>query len=232
MIIKFPTGLYNSFGSIKNAPNVTWYISNNDPPRSNDVIIKIPPSEEVQPIPSPTIERKTRRLTYGDLVYTISEATNSVAMSGKKTYSEGDILEFRDDDRENLDVPRGKRVEFRHDLNELDMESIGLDDDDIDKFNSDVDDKKTELEEQYLAKRQEIENIEIGIQETQKKINESEKALNAVLVLDDEELQNKIEERKEIYEEQIAVLTQQHADATAEVALIVDDLQKIDMVAK
>jgi len=232
MIIKFPTGLYNLFGSIDNAPNITWYISNNEPPRSNNTTIKIPAAEERRKIPLLVINRKTRRQAFGDLVYTINEATNSVALSSKKEYSEGDILEFRNDDRENLGIPRGKRVEFRHDLNELDTESIGLNGDDVGKLNSDIYDKKVELEQQYLSIRRDIENIEINIRETQKKINESNKALNAIIILGDEELQHKVENKKLEYEVQITELTEQHSIKIKEVAVVVDNLNVIDMVAK
>jgi len=233
MIIKYPTGLYNLFGSIKDAPNVTWYISTEAPPRSNDVIIKIPTAEEVRQIPVSNIERKTRRKTYGDLVYTINEVNNSVTNSGKKQYGEGDVLEFSEiEDEESISIPRGKRIEHRHDLNELDMEAIGLNEDDIEKFNSDVYDKKEELEQQYLLIRQEIENIEIDLKDIQKNINESNKALNAVMILEDKELEDKINIKKIEYESQINLLTKQHEEKTQLVASIVDDLNRIDMVAK
>jgi len=232
MIISYPTGLYNLFGSLDDSPNVTWYISNNAPPRSNNVITKIPPAEEVRRIPVSDIDKKTRRNVYGDLVYTINEASNSVANSGKKQYGEGDILDFVEDDREVLEIPRGKRIEHRHDLNELDAISIGLDQDDVDKLNSDIYDKKEELEQQYLLIRQDIENIEISIKETQKNINESNKALNAVIILDDEELQNKIEAKKSEYEKEIDDLTDEHKEKSSKLAVIVDNLFKIDMVAK
>ena len=232
MIIRYPTGLYNLFGSIENAPNVTWYISNDDPPRSKDVTIKIPPSEEIRQIPTSPVDRKVRRKAYGDLVYTINEVNNRIANSGKKQYGEGDILDFTEDDRDDLSIPRGKRVEYRHDLNELDMESIGLDEKDIEKFNSEVYDKKEELENQYLSIRQDIEDIEINIKETQKKINESDKALSAVKILGDSELENKIIVKKSQYVAKINELTIEHNKKSTQVAAIVDNLFKIDMVAK
>ena len=80
MIIRYPTGLYNLFGSINDAPNITWHISNNNPPRSNDVIIKIPLSEEIRQAPISSIDRKVRRKAYGDLVYTINEVNNKIAI--------------------------------------------------------------------------------------------------------------------------------------------------------
>jgi hypothetical protein len=211
---------------------VTWYISNEDPPRSSGVTIKIPPSEEIRQIQPPIIERKTRRKAYGDLVYSINEVNNSLTNSGKKQYSEGDVLDFTEDNRENLGVPRSKRIEHRHDLNELDMESIGLNQDDINKFNSDVYDKKEELENQYLVIRQEIEDIEINIKGIQKKINESNKAISAVKILGDQDLENKINIKKSEYESQIDDLTEQHNIKTEEIASITNDIINIDMVAK
>lgn len=232
MIIRYPTGLYNLFGSIEDVPNITWYMSSEAPPRSKNVIIKIPTAEETRQAPNSPIERKARRNTYGNLVYTINEVNNSIANSNKKQYGEGDILDFAEiDDKESIDIPRGKRVEHRHNLNELDTEAIGLDKDDIEKFNSDVYDKKEELEEQYRLIRQDVENIEINLEEIQKNINESNKALNAIIILGDKELEDKINTKKTEYELQVDILTKQHKEKTQQVALIVDDLNKIDMVA-
>lgn len=232
MIIKYPTGLYNLFGSINDAPNITWYISSESPPRSGNITIKIPLSEELRQPSSLLINKKTRRNTYGDLIYTINEANNSIAVSNKKQYGEGDILDFNDDNRDDLSIPRGKRFEFRHNSNELDMISIGLDDDDVIKFNSNIYDKKEELEQQYLFIRQEIEDIEINIKEIQKKINESNKALSAVMILEDKELETKIATKKLEYEKQIDELSIEHEEKTKQIALINDDLIRIDMVAK
>lgn len=232
MIIKYPTGLYNLFESINDAPNITWYISNNAPPRSKDVIIKIPPSEEIRQIPISPIDRKVRRKSYGDLIYSINEVNNKIANSGKKQYGEGDVLDFAEDNRDDLSIPRGKRVEHRHNLNELDMESVGLDEDDVAKFNSGVYDKKEELENQYLLVRQDIEDIEINIKETQKKVNESNKALDAVKILGDFELENKIIIKRSQYIYKITELSVEHDQKSAQVAVIVDDLFKIDTVAK
>jgi hypothetical protein len=232
MIINYPTGLYNLFGSLEVSPNVTWYISNNAPPRSNDVVIKIPDAEELRPLPSPEIDRKTRRQTFGDLIYTISEAANNVTASSMKAYSEGDILDFKEDNREDISVPRGDRVEFRHDLNELDLSGVGLDDEDISQFNSSVYDKKEELEEQFLILKTDINDIEIAIKEIQKRINESNKALNAVTILQDQELEEKITAKKDGYEASMDELVQSHEEKTQEVAVIVNELFTIDMVAK
>lgn len=232
MIINYPTGLYNLFGNIQDTANVTWYISNNQPPRSGNVIFKIPPAEELRNLVPATINKKDRRNVYGDLIYTINEASNSVAYSGKKQYCEGDILDFSDTSIVDIDIPRGKKIIHRHDLNELDTESIGFDDDDINKFNSDVYDKKEELEQEYLLLREDVENLEIFIKETQKKVNESNKALNAIVVLGDEDLNNKISSKKEEYETELNNLVNEHKEKSEQLSTIVDNLYKIDMVAK
>jgi len=233
MIINYPTGLYNLFGSIQDTPNVTWYVSNNKPPRSGDVVVKIPPAEELRNLSVSTISKKDRRSVYGDLVYTINEASNNIAHSGQKQYDEGDILDFSD---ENIStpagVPRGKKIIHRHDLGKLNTKSIGLDDSDVIKFESDIYDKKEELEQQYLHMRQNIENIEISIKSTQKKINESNKAHDAIVLLNDEMLKEKIVNKKLEYEQELNNLLEDHGKSLEQLSSIVDDLFKIDMVAK
>lgn len=232
MIINYPTGLYDEYGDLDNVPNVTWYISNNPPPEDNNITIKVPVAEEIRPAPDKIFDGQTRRLSFGDLVYTINEASNTVPQSATKAYSEGDIIEFSDDDRPDLDMPRSNNVQFRHDLNQLDLASVGLNDDEVDDFNLSVYNKKKELEEQFLEIRTTINNIEIKIPETQKKLNESVKALNAAVILEDQELIDKITAKRDQYNNELDTLVEQHNEKVDELGAIVDRLNKIDMVAK
>lgn len=232
MIIHWPTGLYDEYGSLDDAPNVTWYISNNPPPEDNSITIKVPVAEEIRPAPDKIFDNQTRRLSFGNLVYTINEAANTIPGSAVKTYSEGDIIEFSDDDRPDLTMPRNNTVQFRHDLNELDLESVGLDDEEVNEFNLSVSNKKNELEKQFLSIRTEINDIEIKIPETQKKLNESIKALNAANILEDQELIDKITSKRDQYNEELDSLVEQHNEKVEELGVIVDKLNRIDMVAK
>lgn len=232
MIIRYPTGLYDSFGRLAQSTNITWHISSEDPPRSNNIVIKIPIAEESQDLPGFEYERKTRRQAFGKLIYTINEANRTVAGSIVKLFAEGDVLDFQDDDRADLNIPRSDRLEAQHSLNEIDLEAAGLNSNDIENFNSLIYDKKITLEKQFLVIRAEIHDIETGIQEIQKKINESNKALEAVRILGDKDLGAKIEEKRVTYQDEHDALAKQHNTKTEELAVVVNNLGKIDMVAK
>lgn len=232
MIIRYPTGLYNPFGRLSNFDNVTWHISSEDPPRSNDVIIKIPIAEELKNLPGVAYERKQRREAFGELIFTINESNRTMTGSATKLYGEGDVLEFQNDDRQDLVMPRGDRVESRHNLNDLDLSSVGLEADDIEQFNLSIYDKKSELERQFLDVRSEISDLETQIQEVQKHINETNKALNAVKVLEDDQLESKILDKRNQYQEQHDDLVNEHTSKSDDLASIVDNLNRIDMVAK
>ena len=53
-----------------------------------------------------------------------------------------------------------------------------------------------------------------------------------MLILNDEDLEKKIASKKLQYQTELNDLTQQHEIETQELSLIVDELIKIDMVAK
>lgn len=230
MIIRYPTGLY---GLSDNDLNVTWHISNNDPPRSNLVTIKIPTSEEVRQIPPLTYDGETRRKTFGELIYTINESNDRIAGSGTKALGEGDILDFPEETEETeISIPRNNRIERRHDLNVLDLVSAGLDEDEIGDFYKSVNVKKQQLDQEFALIRAQISSMETGIKEIQKKINETTKVIKAVSVLEDEELLDKIIKRKQEYELINSKLIEEHEIKTKELEDVVDQTNEIDTVLK
>ena len=228
MIIKYATGIYNSVNDIDKLNNITWYISSNNPPRSTNVIIKIPTAEEIRE----TIPERFDRNIYGDLVYTINQANNTIAHSLTKIYGEGDVLDFNTDTRQGISIPRNNNIEMRHDLNVLDLATAGLNENDINKFNTSVNTKQSELQMQFSVIRSEISDIEIEIKETQKKLNETNKALNALVIIGDVELQQKVTAKKTEYEKQITNLATKHDELNKQLSVVVDNMLKIGMVIK
>jgi len=231
MIIRYPTGSYDIFGSLSKASNISWYISSNDPPRSSDVVLKVPIAEESRTLPPPAI-KSIKRGTYGELVYTISTANNTIAASLTKVYGEGDILGFSIPETANVDIPRSENIQLRHDLNEINLSDVGLDSEDVVKFNNSVSVVQTTLEASFLVVRSSISDLEITIQEIQKKINETNKALSAVTIIGDVELQIKIKSKLDSYQSQLNLMVEDHNQKTTELSGIVDDMIQIGMVAK
>lgn len=140
MIIKYPTGLYNSV--IPEEPsdkgNVTYLISMTSPPRANLVYPKVPIGVISRHKEPKVIDLIERRDTFGILVYTISKASRLVEGNNAKQYEVGQVLDF--------DNASGKAVEpmlvnpvteIRHDQNLYDYAQMGLSEDEQ-KFISDT----------------------------------------------------------------------------------------------
>jgi hypothetical protein len=229
MIINYPTGLYVGLNS---EDNVTWHISNNEPRRSADAVIRIPFAEEIRPLPLPEFDDQSRRSTYGELIYTINDTSKSQAGSGTKAFAEGDVIDFQDGDAISIGIPRSNRIEFKHNNNQIDLESAGLTEEDIDELNSSAFLKKKELDEEFASLRTFISDIETGIVEVQKNINETNKALSAVSVLGDDELTEKISHKLTEYQDQLNDLTQLHEEKLSELDAVVDQINKLDVVVK
>lgn len=230
MIINYPTGLYNTFGNLGNQSNITWYISNNIPPRSNSVITKIPVAEELNKKENFVFDNKTRRQTFGNLIFSIEESNDTISGSNIKTFAEGDVLDFDVANESNLQIPRNNKIEFRHNSNEIDYKAMGLNEQEIDDICSTIYDKNNELNEQFIILRQEINDIDVTINELQKNINEVTKAINAIAILDDKDLLDKLNHKKDEYQKNMEELMVSHNEKTTELNMLVDNITSINMV--
>jgi hypothetical protein len=230
MIINYPTGLYDTFNNLENQPNITWYISNNIPPRSKDTVIKIPVAEELQKRKNLAFDDKTRRQTFGNLIFSIEESNNTISESNTKTLAEGDILDFEVADTIDLMIPRNNKIEFRHNSNELNYETMGLNNQEIDDLQSSIFDKNNELNTQFITLRQEITDIEIEISELQKNTNEVTKAINAVTLINDDDLLHKLNIKKTEYKKITEELTLLHNEKTIELGTLVNNITSMNMV--
>jgi hypothetical protein len=184
MIIKFPTGLYESIlPGEGDSGNVTYTISTQAPPRPEVRIIQLPVAEQLRPLPEGYYTEDQRRAALGELVFTIVKSSRSLAGSNAKQFEIGETLVFDDeiDQAEVLQVVRvPETVEIRHNTNLLDLGSIGLTDEEIAALTQESEARKRVLEKELSDTRMEIENLKVQITEAQKKINESIKAISAV----------------------------------------------------
>lgn len=183
MIIKFPTGLYKSIlPQGVESGNITYTISNNDPPRTFVRLVQLPVAEELQPAPDKIFDDEERRAQFGELIYTIATSSRSDPGSNTKLFEIGQVLEFEENPPEEeiqtLRAPEG--IDIRHDTNMLDLEAAGLTQEEIDLLISDSQAKLAEFEKEYLNIQTDIKNLKTQITENQKKINETTKTIRAV----------------------------------------------------
>jgi hypothetical protein len=120
----------------------------------------------------------------GQRVYTDNLAGPSSIGSAKKQFEVGQVLEFAVSQESTLKpmlVPDS--LEVRHDTNILDLASLGVSQDDIEIINKSADTQFTTLNAELSVVIQDRMNIETAISENQKNINETKKAIDALVQL-------------------------------------------------
>lgn len=218
--------------------NVTYTISNNDPPRSAQTITRLPPAIELRTRPDAILSGAERRADLGDQVFTISQSSATATGSAKKQFEIGQVLEFVTDTTIEVDPMRVSATTLiRHDTNLLDLGSLGLSEVDIDKITGQAESKIEILKDDLNVNRKLRKDTEIAINENKKTQNETRKALDAVnqLVVDDPSLQSTIDmleaNQVKLKEQETALITQ--ANDSAEKAFgFVDDIRQVAQVVR
>jgi hypothetical protein len=187
MIIRVPTGLYDTILPKKEEDNtsVTFTISTDEPPRSEEVFQELPIAEAIRPRVPPDIDDQLRRETVGELIFTVTEASQTISGSAKKTFEVGEILSFEEEVSPTSVTQTPRMVEIRHDTNLLDLEAVGLSTAEILILTELSEQRKSELEIELLDLTSQIEDTKVRIRENQKNINETEKTISAVKVIAD-----------------------------------------------
>jgi len=242
VIINFPTGFYSLPTSPSDSESVTFTISNEEPPRTNLLFPKIPPGiiDRKRKPSIPTIVE--RRVSVGELIYSISRASRIKEGNNTKQYETGDILSFGDFKTKSVEpMVIDRATETRHDLNKFDYNAMGITVEERVLIEAtslvthdDLSDKLNELK-QLRA------DAEVDINVQQKLINETTRnidALNIIVDNSDEtapaiiELVEKLEEKRKAT---ILALDQSVTDANeyaAEAELVTDELRTVAVVVK
>ena len=180
MIINFPTGLYDLPREPEDSRSITFMVSNEDPPRINLQFPKIPPG---------AIYRKKsviNREAMGELIFSVSKSSGVEIGSSSRQYEIGQILSFDDVAVKSVKpMLVTSKSEFRHNLNEFDYGSMGLDDDDysiIENFSAAAREK---LSSDLNKLKQLRADSEVIIHKNQKLINEINKNVNALTIIAD-----------------------------------------------
>lgn len=186
MIIKYPTGLYESVLPVNpdDGGNVTFVISNAPPPRSNAVFPKIPDGFKNRKRTGLSGTPSSRRSTLGKLIFTDAGTGRSGTGSGTKQYEVGQTLDFTDDPEIELTASfvTGQTA-ARHDSNLLDLAAAGVSPDVISALDVDVVAIHKRLQDEANALRAVVATNEVTINESQKSLNEANKALKSLQIL-------------------------------------------------
>jgi len=184
MIITAPTGLYKGILPTENSSgNVTYTISTQDPPRANITVLQLPIAEELATAPDEVHSEKDRREQFGELIFSLVQSSrNLIGASNAKTFEVGEILDFEvgipTEDLVNVRSPDD--IEIQHNTNMLNLENLGLTQEEIESLEEQSAVRQKELEAEFAQKQNELKDFDNEIRETQKTINENNKALRAV----------------------------------------------------
>lgn len=239
MIINYPTGLYRSIlpSSPSDAGSVTFTISNNEPPRTNLIFPKVP---SISPVPSSNIpiDIIKRRDHLGALVFTTSSAVRDEIGNSNRTYEIGQVLEFENNETKSIDpMIVSNKSHIRHDINNVDYESIGISTDDLKIINSASIQAQNDLTISLNNVKILRANSEVVIGTQQKVINDVNRAILAMDVMyaqsNDNDIKIIIDKLKLKLSDATAVLDSAISDANqyaAEAEIINNDLRAVSTI--
>ena len=190
MIIRFATGLYSTVLPQKpsDSGSVTFTISNEPPPRTNLLFPKVPQAiveKRRRPINTNVIER---RLSVGELAFTVNTADRSQIGSNQSVFEIGQILEF-DNDSTLATNPMlvSPKTTIQHDLARINYEGLGVTPAQVAELSAKALESFNNLMGELNLVVEQRKNAEAQIIDLQKVINDSDRTINALQVIDTEQ---------------------------------------------
>ncbi len=240
MIINFATGLYRNVlpHNPSDGGNVTYTISNTSPPRTDLIFLKIPIGV-VNQQRTPNI--LTPRNSVGSLIFAVSSAQRQDLGNNSRQYELGQILEFAD----SVDQPIVQQMlvnqitETRHDTSVLDNSVLGLDQSEADLIATTSTQAYAILSSSLNQLKQLRADAESEIASQQKAINELNRTITALQVVQQQAPDNgvqdliiKLQTRRDAI---IVAMNQTITNANAystQAADIVNQLRSVAVVVK
>ena len=187
MIINSPTGLYKNALPSKPADrgNVTYTISNTDPPRSGALFPQIPLGIQTK-FRVPKINTIVLRDAVGLLVFSVSKATKSLTSDNIRQFETGQVLDFDNVvAKEILPMFVDKKTEVRHDVTAINYDKIGVTANEQSIIANLSYSTHQSLTKQLNDIKRKRANAEETISSNQKLINEIVRTVNALMVIND-----------------------------------------------
>lgn len=191
MIIKGPTGLWKKQLPVLPEDNrsITFTISNQNPPPAKDLFIpKIPNSVIARPLPIPenkVLDSADRRNLFGARIKSIVSGGQIHTRSGKKLFEPGEAIDFSEDVDSIENRLSVDEVEISHNTNLLDLKGAGLTDEEIQQIENDAETNRQLIRDDIANKQSEIDVQSSRLSTIQRKINESVKICNSLIVIYD-----------------------------------------------
>lgn len=184
MIINYPTALYKPILPGSTDPgNVTYTISNNDPPRSKSVFLQLPRSEEIRKSPPRVYSKYDNRKFVSDLIFSITAPSLSTEGSGSKNFEIGQFLDFTTEESSQPDPYSLESIELRQDTNVVDYSKFGLSKDEYSNIVSIAEKKMDEITKNINLVGTQLNDNKENISSNQSNINEATKLYNNIVLI-------------------------------------------------
>ena len=228
MIIKNPTGFYKRIlPNNTESGNVTFTISNQDPPRSSVLFNKAPGSVYASK-PVYTYSEQD-----GELIYSTIKSNPSNVLSNKKQYNIGEILDFNSYDIVTVDISSQSSIDTQHNINKFDYVSMGLSSAEINRITEAAQTQYKALSQIINNQRQDKYNIDYNIQEKQKALNELNKTVVSMKLLDGlDDVITKLIAKVDVIVLEIDGLIIASNELAASIKQNTDKLRELSMVVK
>lgn len=241
MIIRYPTGLYSNIlpQNPQDSGNITFVISNNPPPRTNLIFPKIPLGIVDKKKQRREIDAVNRRNTVGDLIFEVSKSRRDIEGNNGKMFEIGQVLEFNNNSTKTLSpMLVGSKTITQHNLNKINYDELGVDSNEQQLIGDSSLLTYRKLSDELNIIKRKRENAEQLILLNQKIINDSNRTLNALKIVQQQNVNDddinqliiKVERRKSLAEQErdsAVNIANQSSDMASK---ILDELRSISTV--
>ena len=235
MIINYPTALYKSvLPTPTEAGNITYTISNNDPPKSTSVFLQLPRSEELRKQPQRTYSKYDKRKFASNLIFNITVPSLSTEGSGSKTFEIGQYLDFSTDVEALPDPYSLESIDLRQDTNVVDYKKYGLSENEYSSIVKMAESRMDEITYNINDVGTRLNDNKENISSNQSDINESTKLYeNIVLILGtDNEQAKKVKSKIDGYEAYKIELLAERDNLLSSLDSLRNDLSKVREVVR
>lgn len=236
MIIRYPTGLYSRQipSSPSEAGNITFTISNEEPLSLGQDFLIFPVAEQLKKRAPKAYDTNYRRSKVGDLVYTVTFGGYPIDGNSAKVFEVGQVLEFTDQVLPSVSVNvTPDKIEIQHNTNVIDLSEFGLTQDEISSVTIDAASIKDQIESQITTIQNSIADKKAQITDLQKKINEANKALSAVGIIEGSGvISEKIIQSRNIASEQQIITINEVEELNSTLTSLVNELLAVSQLVR
>lgn len=184
MIINYPTALYRSvLPASDESGNITYTISNQDPPKSLSIFLQLPRNEEIRKQPNRTYSKEDKRQFSSNLVFNLTIPSLSTEGSGSKTFEIGQFLDFTSEIEAIPDPYSLESIELRQDTNVVDYKKFGLDESEYINIVKIAGKRMDDISNEINTIGTRLNNNKENVSSNQSDINESTKLYNNIVLI-------------------------------------------------